>query len=298
MSASFFVRLPHRALIAIDGEDCKTFLHGLVSANILTLEPGLARYGAFLTTKGRFLYDFFAVEQNGAILLDTEADQRDSFIKRLSVYKLRSKVTIAPRDDLAVFAISGQDAAARLGVPDTPGTATPWGDGLVFADPRLAEAGLRAWLPENGAAALEAADLSPAPFARWDAARLALGLPDGSRDMVVERTHPLEAGFDELGGVDWEKGCYLGQEQMTRTKFRGELHKRLIPVAIDGEAPPPGTTLTLGGEEAGQMASSADDIGLAMIRLEVLKTLETDGGALDAPGGVRLTPRKPAWIAL
>ena len=126
----------------------------------------------------------------------------------------------------------------------------------------------------------------------------ALGLPDGGRDMVVERTHPLEAGFDELGGVDWKKGCYLGQEQMTRTKFRGELHKRLIPVAIDGEAPPPGTTLTLGGEEAGQMASSADDIGLAMIRLEALKTLETDGGALDAPGGVRLTPRKPAWIAL
>ena len=298
MSASFFTPLPHRALIAIDGEDRKTFLHGLVSANILTLEPGHARYGAFLTPKGRFLYDFFAVEQDGAILLETEAGQRDAFIKRLSIYKLRSKVTIAPRDDLAVFAILGEESAVRLGAPDAPGTVTPGGDGLVFADPRLAGAGLRAWLPESGAAALEAAGIAPAPFARWDAARLALGLPDGGRDMVVERTHPLEAGFDELGGVDWNKGCYLGQEQMTRAKFRGELHKRLIPVAIAGEAPPPGTPLMLGEEEAGQMASSTDGVGLAMIRLDALKTLEADGGTLDAPGGVRLTPRRPAWIAL
>jgi folate-binding protein YgfZ len=263
---SAYSPLSYRALIAIAGEDRHAFLQGLVSADVE--KPG-AHYGAFLTPQGKFLYDFFLLEHEGVLLLEVEAAGREDFIKRLSRFRLRSKVTLAPKDDLQVYAILG----------DAPV------DGIAFTDPRLAEAGRRAWLASPP-------DLAEATFEEWDAHRTALGLADGSRDMIPEKTILLEAGFDELNGVDWQKGCFMGQEVTARSKYRGQIKKRLLPVEIEGEAPEPGTILTLNGQEVGEMRSHIGAMGLAVIRLDSLER-----GPLAA-GETTLTPKIPAWVKL
>ncbi len=162
-------------------------------------------------------------------------------------------------------------------------------------DPRLAAAGGRAVLPRQDAGEILAkAGFETALRVDYDSLRLPLGLPDGSRDLEVEQTILLENGFDELGGIDWNKGCYLGQELTARTKYRGLIKKRLMPVVIDGPTPPPGTPVMAGGKEVGKMCSAIDGIGLALMRLvEVEKATVT--GTPFAAGEARLTPKKPDW---
>jgi folate-binding protein YgfZ len=264
---SVSIPLPQRSLITIAGDDRRRFLQGLVSADVDKVADGAVLYGAYLTPQGKFLYDFFLAERDGALLLEVETAGREDFIRRLSRFRLRSKVTLAPQDDLQVYAILGE------------------GPAIGFVDPRLAEAGRRAWLAAPP-------DLPEAPFETWDAHRIALGLADGSRDMVPEKTILLEAGFDELNGVDWQKGCFMGQEVTARSKYRGQIKKRLLPVAIEGEAPEPGTIVTLDGQEVGEMRSHVGALGLAVIRLDSLGR-----GPLSA-GETRLTPNVPGWVRL
>jgi folate-binding protein YgfZ len=154
-------------------------------------------------------------------------------------------------------------------------------DALVFPDPRLAEAGWR--LIARAPLATNATE------AEWDAHRIALGLPDGSRDLEAEKTVLLEAGFDELNGVSWTKGCYMGQELTARTKYRGLVKRRLVPVAIEGPAPDTASPVTRAGVEVGAMRSRRDAIGLAQLRLDALN----DGLSW---GGARLHPRIPDWM--
>jgi folate-binding protein YgfZ len=133
--------------------------------------------------------------------------------------------------------------------------------------------------------------LTEADFDAYDRLRLALGIPDGSRDLVPEKSILLEAGFDELNGVDWQKGCYVGQELTARTKYRGLIRKRLMPVEIHGAAPSPGTIVTADGRESGEMRSSRDGLGLALLRIEPV--LE---GKRLAAGAAHLVPVVPAWM--
>jgi folate-binding protein YgfZ len=294
MAKSHFIPLPHRALIAIDGEDRTAFLQGLVSNDVTKAGPERALYGAFLTPQGKFLHEFFLGTQDDVLLLETEAARRNDFAKRLSLYKLRSKVGIRSADHLRAYAIVGADAAETFGLPAEVGSVRPFAGGLVFVDPRLPEAGLRAWLPEGAETALRDIGLSAGQTELWDRQRIGLGLPDGSRDLAPDKAILLENGFDELHGVDWQKGCYLGQELTARTKYRGLVRKRLLPVEIVGPAPDPGTTILFGEAEAGEMRSHAGDIGLAMIRLEIFEQLVAQRGTLEA-GDARLTPHKPAW---
>jgi folate-binding protein YgfZ len=137
--------------------------------------------------------------------------------------------------------------------------------------------------------------------ADWDLHRLRLGLPDGSADLEAEKTVLLEAGFDELSGVAWDKGCYMGQELTARTKYRGLVKRRLVPVMVDGPLPAPGTPILRGGLEVGTMRSGRDGLGLAVLRLEMLRPeipgAETPGEGLTS-GGARLTPRIPDWMRL
>jgi folate-binding protein YgfZ len=140
-------------------------------------------------------------------------------------------------------------------------------------------------------AALEGAGFAAAMLADYDALRIDHGVPDGSRDLEVERSPLLENGFDELHGIDWDKGCFMGQELTARTKYRALIKKRLLPVTIEGPAPEPGTQITAGGKDAGVLRSSVDGVGLALLRLE----------HLEAPllaGEARLTPRKPDWVVI
>ena len=286
-----FCPLGHRALLTLGGTDRASFLQGLVSADVRRADGQTALYGAFLTPQGKFLHDFFLAAADDRLLLEVERAGREDFRQRLSRFKLRAKIELAADEGWQVFALFGGDAAARFALKPHAGVACRWRDGLVMVDPRLAEAGLRAWLPAQDVAALADLGFTAADPAAWDARRIALGLADGSRDLQPEKTLLLEAGFDELHGVDWQKGCFMGQEVTARSKYRGQIRKRLLPVRIDGPPPPPGTPILSGGQEAGEMRSHAGQIGLAMLRLEHCspETILTAGQA-------RLTPQPPAWM--
>ena len=287
--------LPPRRLLRISGEDRQTFLQGLVSNDVAKATPDRAIWSALLTAQGKFLHDFFITEHDGGYLLDAEAARIDDLKRRLSLYRMRARAAIEAVEGWTVAIAWGEDTLKALDLPDEAGAATPFGGGVAFTDPRLAGAGARLYLPD--AAALEAAGFTPGDPADYDRLRISLGLPDGSRDMQVEKAILLENGFDELHGVDWKKGCYVGQELTARTKYRGLIKKRLLPVGIAGPLPEPGAIIEADGREAGEMRSAVDgpdfSVGLALLRLEALES-----GAALTIGETVLTPLMPDWVAL
>lgn len=300
MTQRFYTALPHRAVISVAGEDRVAFLQGLVSCDVTKASPDQALYGAMLTPQGKFLYDFFLIDTGDALLLETEAARRPDFAKRLGLYKLRSKVVISQPDDLAVYALWGAGAISSLfsDADAQPGRVNRTVAALTaFIDPRLDQAGLRALVTRQDEAEdsiFVGAGFAAAPFEQWDSQRIGLGLPDGSRDMTPDKAILLENGFDELAGVDFQKGCYMGQELTARTKYRGLIKKRLMPVEIDGPAPDAGTEITLNGEDAGEMRSRQGQTGLALIRLAQWRKSQESGTPLRA-GDATLRPRQPAW---
>lgn len=284
-----------RGVLSVAGPDARAFLQGLVSNDLDKVTAGRAVYAALLTAQGRFLHDFLIAELGGVLRLDCEAARLADLLRRLSLYRLRSKVELADAGaDLCVALLFGESALETLRLPAEPGSTAAFAGGIAFVDPRLAALGARAILPRSGAEErLAAAGFSPGVAEDYERLRLTLGVPDGSRDMPVEKAILLENGFEELNGVDWQKGCYLGQELTARTKYRGVVRKRLVPVAIDGPVPQWGTPVMLGGNEAGEMRSALPGVGLALLRLECLDP-PPPAGALTA-GSARLTPRKPDW---
>lgn len=293
-----YVLLDSRGILSIAGSDARNFLQGLVSNDIRRLASDQALYAAFLTPQGKYLHDFFLVEHGPAILLDGEAARLTDLCRRLSIYRLRSDVTLSVRsEEFRVAALIGDGVAAAVGLPAETGRATGFGGGVAFVDPRLVEAGVRVVLPrEDGPRVLEAAGFTAAADETYERLRIGLGLPDGSRDMAVEKAILLENGFDELHGVDWNKGCYLGQELTARTKYRGLVKKRLIPVVVDGELPEPGTPVLFEGTEAGEIRTGTGGNALALLRLDCLQRAGESGGVFLA-GEARLTPRRPDWAA-
>jgi len=188
----------------------------------------------------------------------------------------------------------GKGAPAAMGLSEEPCAGREFASGVAFVDPRLAALGVRCILPRTDLrSALEGTGLTELGFPDYDRLRLELGVPDGGRDLVVEKSILLESGFDELNGVDWQKGCYIGQELTARTKYRGLIKKRLMPVAIDGPAPAPGTIVTADRREVGEMRSSRDGLGLALLRIEPV----SEGKQLKA-GQTTLRPSTPGWMRL
>ena len=260
--------LSTRAVLSITGEDRVSYLQGLVSNDVALAAPGRAVWAALLTPQGKWLADFFIFADGNRLLLDVEAAQRDDLARRLLRFRLRAKVAVGP-EALGVFAAWGNPAEGAAGAVAAP-------------DPRLPEAGWRilaATLPTNAAEA------------EYDAHRLRLGLPDGSRDMEAEKSVLLEAGFDELAGVSWTKGCYMGQELTARTKYRGLIKRRLVPVSATADLPPPGTAVTRNGAEVGTLRSTHGSSGLALLRTDAI------GAALEC-GGAALTATPPPWMSL
>jgi folate-binding protein YgfZ len=264
--------LPDRGVIELSGDDAVPFLQGLVSNDVTQAAPGRAVWAALLTPQGKWLADFFILADGTRLLLDVERAQAPMLLQRLARFRLRSKVGLTDQSD------AWRVHAAWNGVPElSPGA-------VAVPDPRLAEAGWRI---------LAAGSLPVTADAdAWDLHRLALGLPDGSRDLDAEKSVLLEAGFDELGGISWTKGCYMGQELTARTKYRGLIKRRLVPVAVEGPLPQPGTPVMRDGAEVGAMRSGRSRRGLALLRLEAI-------GSLSLPcGEALLRPRVPAWMAL
>lgn len=293
MSSPFAVLAPDRGLLRISGADARSFLQGIITNDIEKASPERAIWSAFLTPQGKYLHDFFIVEQEGALLLETEAERRAELAQRLRPYRLRSKVEIEPEvPDLLVALAWGEGTAEALGLEPEPGVAVPFAGGLAYMDPRLPEAGARLLLPAASAkTALQEAGFRLGVREQHEALRISLGLPAGARDMEVEKAILLENGFDELGGVDWRKGCYLGQELTARTKYRGLVKKRLLPVRYEGPPLKPGTPIMRGERILGEIRSSLEGQALALLRLEALEgPLEVDGRSVS--------PTRPAWVRL
>ena len=201
------------------------------------------------------------------------------------------------RNDFQVYALYGEGVLEKLGLDETPGAARPFAGGVCFTDPRLAAAGARAILPKGGTRALEAAGLIPASVPDYEAHRLSLGLAEGGIDIIPEKNFLLECNFEELHGVDFNKGCYVGQEVTARSKHRSTVRKRLLPARIEGPLPPFGTAIMAGEKEVGVLRSAMGDRAIALIRLERLQEAEAAGIALCA-GEAVIIPEKPDWLDL
>lgn len=273
-----------RGVLSIAGEDRVSFLQGLVTNDVARAAGGQPVYSALLTAQGRFLHDFFIVPQPDSLLLDCEAERRADLMRRLGMYKLRAKVTIEDKTDtLTVILLWG----AGLD-PD----ALRAGDiAAIYADPRLPALGARAIVAGDSAASWIANHgFSAADEDSYDRHRIALGVPDGSRDLPVERALLLENGFDDLHGIDWQKGCYIGQEVTARMRYRSLVRKQLLPVSIDGPTPEFGAPITLDGAEAGEMRSAVDGLGLALLRQEALDKVGPGRELLCAKATLRPLP--------
>jgi folate-binding protein YgfZ len=288
MSLSF-TPLADRAALEISGADRVAFLQGLVSNDVARAAAGAPVYAALLTAQGKYLHDFFIVALGEALYLDCERARLGDLQRRLSLYKLRSKVALSDASArFAVVAAWGDNATAKVGLA---GAAKSFGGGIAYADPRLAALGVRFLIPAGEESEIAAAGFARADAAAYDRYRLGLGVPDSSRDLEIEKSILLENGFEELNGVDFAKGCYMGQELTARTKYRALIKKRLVPVRVDGLLPPPGTPVVRDGEEVGELRSGRDGVALAMLKLDAL------GGPLVA-GDAKLTPQPPAWMKL
>ncbi|MSO70486.1 MAG: folate-binding protein [Alphaproteobacteria bacterium] len=287
MAERLFIPLVSHGIVEVAGPDARSFLQNLITQDLGTVGPRHAGYGALLTPQGRFLHDFLIVERGDSVLLECERTRIGDLVTRLERYRLRAKLTLADSsENWAVYALWGEGAAAALGLEPTPGAARSLGDGVAFVDPRLAALGGRALLPAaTDAAVLTQLGFAPADAGDYDRHRLALAVPDGSRDLEPDKTVAAEGNLDALGAIAWNKGCYIGQELTTRYRHRGLVKRRLFPVAIEGPMPPPGTPVLAGGKEAGVMRSGAAGRGLALLRLEA-----ASGSEPLTAGEARLVP--------
>ena len=277
--------LTDRAVIRITGADAARFLNGLVTSEVAALVPGEARFAALLTPQGKIIADFLLVaiaeDDGGGFVIDAPRALADDLLKRLAFYRLRAKVDIAARPELAVAVV----------LDGTP----PEDLGLAYDDPRAAGLGKRVVLPAEGAeATLVAVGFALGNESEWQARRIAFGVPEGGKDFTYGDTFPHEADMDQLAGVDFEKGCFIGQEVVSRMQHRGSARTRVVPVAYDGAAPLPGIDAKVGERNVGFMGSAVGGRGLAMLRLDRVAEGMASGETLSA-GGVVLTLTKPAW---
>jgi hypothetical protein len=278
--------LPDRGVVKIAGDGARNFLHGLVTADIVKLAPGTARFTALLTPQGKIIADFIVVEapaaDGGGFFLDIPRARAATLVEKLNLYKLRAKVLIEDLSQhLGVLAAWDDNGATRYGVS--------------YADPRLPALGLRIMIAPHLAAAA-AAELGAALLdARdYEAHRIALGVPRGGLDFSYGDAFPHETDMDQLGGVDFEKGCYVGQEVVSRIEHRGTARTRAVPVRYEGAAPQAGIAVMAGTHQVGVMGSASGGRGVALLRLDRIADAISRGEELIA-GGVPIRLVKPDW---
>lgn len=291
--------LPGRAVLALTGEGIPAFLQGLVSNDTALLAADRAIYAALLTPQGKFLHELIIAQADGTVLVDTEAARLPDLQRRLTMYRLRAKIEIRPAADLCVAVAFGETAAAALGLAPVAGAARPLEGGVALVDPRLPALGVRLLAPRLVIEAVlgQAGIILSEAEVAYDRHRLLLGVPDGSRDIAVDKGFLLESNFEELNGVSFTKGCYVGQELTARTKHRATIRKRLFRVDFDPAAVPPApdTPVMLGGRDAGTMRSATAGTGIALLRLEDVEKAAAEGLSLTV-GDVAVTPVKPAFL--
>jgi tRNA-modifying protein YgfZ len=278
--------LPDRGVVKVIGDGARNFLHGLVTADILKLAPGEARFCALLTPQGKIIADFIVVEapaaNGGGFFLDIPRALAATLVERLNLYKLRAKVLI---EDLS-------EVLGVLAAWDGRGATT---NGLSYTDPRLPALGLRTMIPPHLAAGT-AAELSATLVTAedYDAHRIALGVPKGGVDFKYGDAFPHETDMDQLGGVDFTKGCYVGQEVVSRIEHRGTARTRAVPIRYDGATPPADSPIMAGERQVGTMGSAIARHGLALLRLDRVAEAMSHGEALHC-GDTTIHLVKPDW---
>lgn len=258
--------LSNRAIVSVSGPDARAFLQNLVTCDVETLTTGEAAFGALLTPQGKILFDFLVVcAGDEKFLLDTAADTAPALLKRLSMYKLRAKVAVELTDRRVVAA---WDEAAPPA-------------GLSYRDPRDQRLGSRV---VDGAP--DAGD-----FAAYDAHRIALGIPQGGADFAWGDAFPHEVNMDLLHGVSFVKGCYVGQEVVSRMQHRGTNRRRILPATFDGPAPAAGAEIRAGDTLIGTFGSASGGHGLAAVRIDRLADAQAAGETIAAGGtALRIAP--------
>ena len=277
-----YCELSNRGVVGIGGADAHDFLQGLVTADMDAVETSGAEYGALLTPQGKVLFDFLIVRGPDGYLLDLPKAHRADLVKRLTFYKLRAKVDVSDMTETHVVAAvwDGADAAESGGVS--------------FQDPRHEDLGIRiigertSVAPPSGAHTVEPT--------HYHAHRIAIGVPEASLDFDYGEVFPHDVDMDSLNGVSFGKGCYVGQEVVSRMQHRGTARRRIVKADADGALPAAGTEITANGKTVGTLGSSADTAGLALIRLDRAK------GAIDAGtpievSGVALRLSIPDWAS-
>lgn len=296
LKKNYFCEVENRGILKVSGEDRIPFLQGLLTQDMRLLTENRTLYSAFLTPQGRFLHDFFVSLWGEDIYLECERDRIPDLKKRLTLYRLRSKVALEDiSQQYKIYALFGKGTLLGLDLPPEVGAAFPRWGGKIYVDPREIHIGARGILPISEAPSDMFQDFEETPFETYDIFRLNLGLPDGSRDMALERAIPLECGLDDLNAIGWDKGCYLGQELTARTKHRGLVRKRYFPVTFEGPAPSFGEKVTLEEQDVGEMLSSCAQQGLIRLRLEAREKSLKTGISLECKG-TALTPHVPKWM--
>lgn len=279
--------LSDRGVIKVVGDDAAKFLNGLLTTEVAKVTPTHARFSALLTPQGKIIADFIVAlaepAQGGGYFLDCPRALAPTLVERFNFYKLRAKVIAEDLSDiLGVMAVWGEAAITH--------------QGLCYSDPRLEALGLRCMLPPHRAAEEPVPSVSGVlvDAADYEAHRIALGIPRGGLDFTYGDTFPHEADMDQLHGVDFDKGCFVGQEVVSRMEHRGIARTRVLPVAFEGHAPEAGIAVTAAERNVGTMGSAAAGRGLALMRLDRVADALGNGATLSA-GGVPLTLVKPAW---
>jgi len=275
--------LPDRGVVKVSGEDARTFLNGLITTDVTELRPGSGRFGALLTPQGKIIVDFLITaapgRHGGGLLFDCPRALAQTLADKLSFYKLRAKVTIENLSEgFAVLAAWGGEVAPR---PD-----------LTFADPRDTALGLRILTKEE---LKKVADLIGAELAdseAYEAQRIAAGVPRGGLDFAYGDAFPHETNMDRLNGVDFDKGCFVGQEVVSRMQHRGSARTRMVKVLLEGPRPETGVSILAGSKVVGTMGSASGTIGLALIRTDRVADALATGLSLTA-GGIALRLAEP-----
>ncbi len=278
--------LPDRGVVKVAGIDARTFLNGLLTTDVAKVTPEQARFGALLTPQGKIVVDCIVAEapaaDGGGFFLDCPRALAPNLVEKLNFYKLRAKVICEDLSEvLGVMAIWDGSGSTEYG--------------LIYPDPRLPALGQRVMLPPH-LAKEAAADLGAEPMeaAAYEAHRIAQGVPRGGLDFIYGDAFPHETDMDQLAGVDFDKGCYVGQEVVSRMEHRGTARNRVVPVAVEGFAPEAGIPVMAGDRQVGTTGSHAGQSALAMLRLDRVADARAAGTPLMA-GGVAIEPRKPHW---
>lgn len=261
--------LEDRAVLTVTGADARKFLHGVVTQDIDSLTDGAARFACLLTPQGKILFDFFVVAAGDDFLIDVRGDSAEALARRLSLYKLRAKAAIEPAADWRVVA-----------------SAEPLDGPLAFVDPRADDLGWR--MATKG-------DAAGGGAAEYHARRIRAGAPEFGADFQSEAVFPLDVNYDALNGVNYKKGCFIGQEVASRMKRKGDARKRTLVAEFGADAPATGSTISAGGSTIGETMSAAGKAALALVRLDRLEKAREAGDALESEGGP-LSLDRPVYL--